>query len=327
MSSVAIVNCVKSLSTKMPDWLGQPVEQLGFTVGNLLSFLDSRSLFYGGSGFDGSPLRLFSKPHAVHCHLYADYFEPYFLPERVSAFLIPNTDDLEKTWNPAFKGYWPIRNEVIAAEQFVHVANAGWQRDNATISRRSVQSRGVIADYISQATYSKDISFRDTIDQLTGRHRLEETDYSIFHDYRRFENWPGPQFHGAVWAILERDHRLDDSHGPKRFAFLQVAAEACWTYWLLYGRFHIAPFALVLQDHGFGGNYADFGGPRSLLLALTQFTGLPPWLLRGLTTERWPGYETLPGRTRPNYTSGSVRVLERRVWEPNRVVSRRIRPF
>lgn len=296
MSACPIVTCVKSLRTEMPTWLEKPRDQLDFSVDNLRCFLDSRSLFYGGAGLDGSPLRLFNKPHAVHCHLHADYdsAEGFVSPYRVSSSIVPKTNNLDEIWRPAFRGYWPICNEVISPDQFLVTAN----------SLHKLPHSVPIAS-------SHDVTFRQTVSQLT-RSPFPEDFTEENYLWWGF-NWPGPKLAGGVWAIMERDPRLDDSHGPERFAFLHVTAEAFWIYWFIYGRYRIAPFALVLQDHGFGGNFSKFGGSKSVLLALTRLTGLPPWILREKYTQRWPGYRTLPGQTRPNFSSGSRRVLEERI--------------
>ncbi len=133
------------------------------------------------------------------------------------------------------------------------------------------------------------------------------------HHCRRGFRWGGPTFSGAVWAILERDHRLDERHGPQRLSHLFVSADSYWCYWLLYGLLRIPPFALVLQDHGYGGNHSVFGSNQSPLLSLTQLTGLPTWILRDtFSTEAWPGYRTLPGTVGPS-ESRYFRSLEEKV--------------
>ena len=296
MPSCPIVTCVQSLRTDMPAWLEKPKEQLGFSVDNLRSFLDSRSLFYGGAGFDGSPLRLFNKSHAVHCHLHADYdfIGGFTSPDQVSWSIIPQTESLDETWQPAFRGYWPICNELIRPDQFLRTVNALYKPQDGASNASSYDS-----------------AFRRTVSQVTTRQAFLE-DFAEDNHYWWSFDWPGPKLAGGVWAILERDPRFDDSHGPARFAFLHMTAEAFWIYWFIYGRYCIAPFALVLQDHGFGGNFSDFGGSKSVLLALTQLTGLPPWILRERYTRPWPGYTTLPGSTRPRQGGGGCRVLEKR---------------
>ncbi len=320
MSSSHIVNCVCSLQSDMPRWLDQSSEKLTFSSRNLRHFLNSRSLFYGGAGWDGAPLRLFARSHAIHCFLYVDYSEQWFSPNFISATIVPPHDRLDETWSPAFHGYWPICNEIISPQDFINVAGKGlWtdtedQRSQRLACLPKVESLVTEPSRFDTGTLDLgEASFEMAIRRLLRNRPIVEDDMDEDYYWWGFNQWPGPSFIGAVWAILERDARLGESHGPKRFAFLHMTADAFWSYWLLYGRTRIAPFAIVVHDHGYGGNHSDFGGFKSALLALTQLTGLPPWLLRGRYTRRWPGYRMIPGHTAPNFTSGVTRVLERKV--------------
>ena len=106
----------------------------------------------------------------------------------------------------------------------------------------------------------------------------------------------------GLWTILQRDSGLDADHGPERLAFLHIHAEAVWLYWNLCQSAHRA-FAVVLQDHGFGGKWTDFGGADSYLFQCAERNGLlPEWLLVAINTDCWPGYnaasdweQTIPG--------------------------------
>lgn len=101
----------------------------------------------------------------------------------------------------------------------------------------------------------------------------------------------GPPFGMAV--MLERDAEFDESHGPQRLAIMFLGADGIATYDALFCQAGVdrMPEVMVLQDHGFGGNYNRFerGG---LLEELAQKTGRSPrWLyIADENTEPWSGY-------------------------------------
>lgn len=100
----------------------------------------------------------------------------------------------------------------------------------------------------------------------------------------------------AMVVVLQRNADLGDEHGPRRLAILFIGGDGVATYDALFcqarGR---PPFALVLQDHGFGGNYTRFG-QRGLLQAVAQRADrYPEYLLCAhRNTEPWIGYAQIP---------------------------------
>jgi len=101
---------------------------------------------------------------------------------------------------------------------------------------------------------------------------------------------PGGAF--AIWAVLERLDSLGDAHGPKRLAILVVGGEGVATYDALFCQDDShSPYAILLQDHGFGGNWTRFGGDESPLRTLALRSGLPRWLFVANQTELWSGYQ------------------------------------
>lgn len=102
-----------------------------------------------------------------------------------------------------------------------------------------------------------------------------------------------PSLQGACWAVLEREPGLTDAHGPLRFAFLHVQCEAVWLFWNLWVRGQRpAPFAMLLQDHGWGGNWTCFGRNGALHQLAMASGRLPQWLL-SVPEQAWPGYRRL----------------------------------
>jgi hypothetical protein len=68
--------------------------------------------------------------------------------------------------------------------------------------------------------------------------------------------------------VLERTAAAGDAHGPARLAILFLYADGHAAYDGLFCQdWSIPPYAVVIQDHGFGGNYSSFGadGPSAPL--------------------------------------------------------------
>lgn len=96
---------------------------------------------------------------------------------------------------------------------------------------------------------------------------------------------------GACFCVLEREPHLTDEHGPKRIAFLHVQCEAIWLFWNIWVKQRRpAPFAILLQDHGPGGNWTHFGPGGALHKLAIQSGRLPTWLL-SVRGSVWPHYQ------------------------------------
>lgn len=122
----------------------------------------------------------------------------------------------------------------------------------------------------------------------------------------------------AFLDILERNAGLDDGHGPARLAFLYMGTDGITAYDALFcqhGR--NAPYGVLLQDHGFSGNYSSFGADGLLNKIIERSRVYPRWVLAGRNTRVWHGYTRVPdvdwdcpGR---NFTPRYL--YERREWE------------
>jgi hypothetical protein len=117
----------------------------------------------------------------------------------------------------------------------------------------------------------------------------------------------------ATLCILERQPELDDLHGPARLAILFIGDEAISTYDILYGhQLQRAPFAMVLQDHGFGGNWESFGD-GSVLWRVAEERGIfPEWILCDEAQKAWSGYQT---RLTVRSDVGGMHHTARRLWQ------------
>jgi hypothetical protein len=91
--------------------------------------------------------------------------------------------------------------------------------------------------------------------------------------------------------VFRREGRHDASHGTNRFVILFLFADGHAAYEALFCHYaQCPPFAVVLQDHGFGGNWSPFGEQGQLhRIAITSGV-LPRYLLVARNTTPWNGY-------------------------------------
>ena len=98
-------------------------------------------------------------------------------------------------------------------------------------------------------------------------------------------------------GIFERDNNRDDSHGSRRFAMTFLGGDGIASYDAIFCNGHVKnpPFVLVLQDHGFGGNYDRFGAGGLLERISERSNVFPEYLLvADQYTASWAGYERVP---------------------------------
>ena len=102
--------------------------------------------------------------------------------------------------------------------------------------------------------------------------------------------------HAAPYCFMnlyERDAGYDEAHGSQRFAVIFLYADAHATYDAIFANPpHMgAPFVVVLQDHGFGGNYSSFGDGGLLHKIATRSQVFPDYLLVATNTRCWDHYQ------------------------------------
>ena len=112
---------------------------------------------------------------------------------------------------------------------------------------------------------------------------------------RHFATTRPPEGPFAIFAVLERNPDRNDDHGPTRLAILHIGGDGYATFDALFCQKNSRlPYAILLQDHGFGGNWNRDGfGSDSLLWRLAQQKGgeMPKWLLVATgNTRPWPDY-------------------------------------
>lgn len=96
----------------------------------------------------------------------------------------------------------------------------------------------------------------------------------------------------AFIEILERSPSENAQHGAHRFALLCLGADGFGTFDALFcqhGSWR-RPWCVVVQDHGFGGNYDKFGGGGILEQLASSASVMPELLLVADNSEAWTGY-------------------------------------
>lgn len=112
---------------------------------------------------------------------------------------------------------------------------------------------------------------------------------------RRQEASPPSERQGYGFVeILEREEELGEAHGVRRLAIFFLGADGIATFDALFCQDgQVAPFAILLQDHGFGDNYSSFGADGLLHLLALRCGVWPKYLLIGHATRPWPTYHRL----------------------------------
>lgn len=100
----------------------------------------------------------------------------------------------------------------------------------------------------------------------------------------------------GLFSVHQRLEGFGSEHGPKRIAILVLGADGAASYDGLYCQGGSPPYAVLLQDHGFGGNWDRFGAGGVLQKLATDFN-LPTWLLVADNTKPWPGYQKVSDST------------------------------
>jgi len=91
--------------------------------------------------------------------------------------------------------------------------------------------------------------------------------------------------------IMERDEDQDDSRGAEHFVITFLFADGIATYYQLFCmEYKKAPWLVLLQDHGFGGNYDMFGNGGLLDAIINRNEIRPSYVLCADNTRIWNGY-------------------------------------
>ncbi len=103
-------------------------------------------------------------------------------------------------------------------------------------------------------------------------------------------NGPPP---GATLLVVE-EHGGAARRDPLAIILLHADGIAAYDALFCQSFGHLPPYAVLLQDHGFGGNYDSFGGGGLMERIAARTSVFPTWLLVGRGTRPWAGYERVP---------------------------------
>ena len=118
----------------------------------------------------------------------------------------------------------------------------------------------------------------------------------------------------GLYVVFRRDEGLDGAHGPERFAALFIGGDGHATYDALYCQNDETPpsFLVVIQDHGFGGNYDRFRAGGLMEKIACRASVYPKYLLvgnRGDGYTPWAGYRDTGATPEPGGMHGFPRRL------------------
>lgn len=112
--------------------------------------------------------------------------------------------------------------------------------------------------------------------------------------------------------VLERTAEHDDNHGAERFAVLFLGADGFAAFDALFCQQSsvAAPWCIVLQDHGFGGNYDRFGAGGMLEELARSCRSHARFLLKGAHTRSWASYGLVPNVLSERMSYGNRKLFQ-----------------
>lgn len=130
-------------------------------------------------------------------------------------------------------------------------------------------------------------------------------------EYKGADHWRSVDPFGR-FVIFDRQSG-GDRHGPQRLAILFIGDDGIASYDALYcrGDGTPSPFLVVVQDHGFGGNYDSFGKDGLLESIVRKRRIRPEYLLVGGETRPWSGYADTGAGAEPGGCHSHLRRLFR----------------
>lgn len=98
--------------------------------------------------------------------------------------------------------------------------------------------------------------------------------------------------HYVKFLVFEREAGLDDSYGAERFALIFVGGDAFPVFNALYANKNANLFAMLIDDYGFGGQYAYFGKGELLHKIAKRTNVFPEFILteRCIGNRMWHGF-------------------------------------
>ena len=134
----------------------------------------------------------------------------------------------------------------------------------------------------------KELSEKDLVPNGWSQHVMPTRPYSGFSEPARKDPF-------CYLCVLDRIPEYDDTHGAERFVLMYLAADGFATYDALFANSGKAPTILVMQDHGFGGNYDQYDKGHLLNEIAEKSHVFPEYILCAEESTLWNGYKEIPG--------------------------------
>jgi hypothetical protein len=263
-----LIEWLSQESEEVPDWL------MRFKAGDPFprqDFFGSRIVYYPGSGTDGHPVKVFGSSHAAHCFVYVDYMVSRERLERELADPIAG-----------FRGYHSLARVNVSRSEIVPPDWPNW----------SPHAPPPVPPYwrpIGPLPVPPNWKSDPAIEEAFRRWPKEAAVKEAFRRLTKHTPF-------AFLEVLERNDGLDDAHGARRLAILFLYADGIAAYHALFcsPQQNRPPFAILLHDHGFGGNYDRFGSGGLLEYLALRSGYLPKYLFVASNTEAWLTFRRIP---------------------------------
>ena len=117
-------------------------------------------------------------------------------------------------------------------------------------------------------------------------------DWEPHFDYRK---WVKQEKRFCRLSIFERQEIYNESYGAERFALLYINDDGIKLYDALWGsKKYKAPFACLMEDYGFGGNYDSFGNGGHMEAIAKESGVYPYFMFFGHNAEPWDNTYKVP---------------------------------
>ncbi len=226
----------------------------------------------------------------------------------IKEYLSPITEPTPK-WLKEFKnGDKPSFDEMLSAGRVVYYPGSGY--DGQPIKTFNVAHYSHLFLYVDYQISKERIIEELTKDNaLNGYKNIGIVEYQERdltpngwtphyrpspEEIREMNHFSRPDDPYCLMFVFEREPNLTDEHGCDRFAVITLKADGIATYDALFANNSKAPDVLILQDHGYGGNYNWFGRNGALDHIARVTRCYPHFLMVADNTEPWERYEKIP---------------------------------
>lgn len=124
---------------------------------------------------------------------------------------------------------------------------------------------------------------------------VDESSFKSFLKIRKRKKRNSAKEFSGLLGIFERLGAGNICAGARRIAVLFLIDDGIELYRDIYCLAHgiQPPFAALIQDHGFGGNYSKFGRGGKLCEIAQEYRVFPSFMLVGGENNAWPSYTNM----------------------------------